>query len=116
MIFYLGTHQPHWLARTAAPLFVSARRLRDRKSLPRALGPWALDSGGFSELKLFGTWTVTARQYAAEVRRWRDEIGNLEWAAPQDWMCEPFMLAKTGYTVYQHQQFTVNNFLTLNAL
>lgn len=28
-------------------------------------------------------------QYASEVRRFRDEIGNLDWAAIQDWMCEP---------------------------
>jgi hypothetical protein len=28
-------------------------------------------------------------------------------------MCEPFMLAKTGKTVAQHQRLTVDNFLTL---
>jgi hypothetical protein len=26
MIFYLGTHRPHWLARLGVPLFVSRRR------------------------------------------------------------------------------------------
>ena len=32
-----------------------------------------------------------AAVYVAAVRRYRDEIGSLEWAAPQDWMCELFM-------------------------
>jgi hypothetical protein len=52
--FFLGTHMPHWLGLLDIPLFVSHRRLGRLKTLPRALGPWALDSGGFSELALFG--------------------------------------------------------------
>jgi len=111
--FYLGTHMPHWLGLTDVPLFVSRRTLCRRKSLPRALGPWALDSGGFSELSMYGEWRTTAEQYVAEVRRYRDEIGNLEWAAIQDWMCEPFITAKTmpgvphRMVVRWHQVFTV---------
>jgi hypothetical protein len=61
---------------------------------PRRAG--ALDSGGFTELRLHGGWRTTAAEYVTVVRRYRDQIGCLEWAAPQDWMCEPFMLAKTG--------------------
>lgn len=113
MQFFLGTHQPHWLGRLTAPLFVSARRLRGRKSLPSAKGPWALDSGGFSELSLFGRWDTTPEKYVAEVRRYRDGIGGLCWAAPQDWMCEPFVTVKTGKTVREHQRLTVDNFLAL---
>lgn len=82
-MFLLGTHQPGWLARTAVPLFVSARRLRVSKTLPRAVAPWALDSGGFTELQQYGRWTVTPADYVARVRRYRDEIGNLTCAAPQ---------------------------------
>ena len=52
----------------------------------------------------------------AAVRRYRDEIGGLEWAAPMDWMCEPFMLAKTGLTVAEHQARTVANYLELRSL
>jgi hypothetical protein len=43
--FWLGTHKPGWLARTEVPLFVSHRTLGGRRELPRARGPWALDSG-----------------------------------------------------------------------
>jgi hypothetical protein len=114
--FYLGTHQTDWLARTDVPLFVSARRLRRRKSLPKAAGRWALDSGGFSELSMFGEWRTPAMQYASEARWWRDQIGGLDWAAAQDWMCEGFILAKTGFSVAEHQRRTVANYLLLKQL
>jgi hypothetical protein len=107
---YLGTHDPSWLGRFSVPLFVSRRRLEKRKKLPRALGPWALDSGGFSELSLFGAWQLKPEAYVAEVRRYRDEVGRLKWAAIQDWMCEPFMLEKTGRTLEEHQRLTVDSY------
>ena len=50
MKFYLGTHQTGWLAKLDVPLFVSRRRLATLRKLPRAVGSWALDSGGFTEL------------------------------------------------------------------
>jgi hypothetical protein len=114
--FYLGTHQPGWLARTDVPLFVSHRRLAPRRGLPRARGPWALDSGGFTELSMRGGWATTPAAYAAAVRRYRDEIGCLDWAAPQDWMCEPFVVAKTGLTVIEHQARTVTSVLELRSI
>jgi len=116
VIFYLGTHQPHWLATCDFPLFVSRVRLAGRRTLPRARSTWALDSGGFSALDRRGEWDITARQYVAEVRRYRDEIGNLVWAAPMDWMVEPWILAKTGLSVPEHQRRTVDNFLELRSL
>ncbi len=111
--FWLGTHMPSWLQLTDVPLFISRVRLHERKSFPRALAPWALDSGGFSEIGAHGKWTVPPQQYAAEVRRFRDGIGQLAWAAVQDWMCEPIMLHKTGLTVAEHQQRTVESYETL---
>lgn len=113
MRFWLGTHLPSWLERIDVPLFVSRRRLAGRKRFPRALGEWALDSGGFTELSMFGGWRTSTRQYIHEVRRFRDEIGNLQWAAPQDWMCEPHITAKTGYSVTEHQRRTVTNLIEL---
>jgi hypothetical protein len=114
--FYLGAHHPHWLERAPFPLFVSHRRLAARRGLPRAATGWALDSGGFTELRLHGGWRTTPADYVAAVRRYREEIGGLEWAAPQDWMCEPFMLAKTGLSVAVHQARTVTNYLELRDL
>jgi hypothetical protein len=114
--FYLGTHMPNWLATSDVPLFVSRRRLAGRRRLPRAGVSWALDSGGFTELQMHGRWTVSAEQYAAEVVRFQHEIGNMDWAAPQDWMCEPHMLRKTGLTVEEHQRRTVDNLLELSRI
>jgi hypothetical protein len=113
MIFYLGVHQPGWLARFEVPMFVSHSRLARYRKLPRARSGWALDSGGFTELSLHGAWRSTAEQYLAAVVRYDAEIGNLEWASPQDWMCEPHVLARTGLTVAEHQRRTVDNFLRL---
>jgi hypothetical protein len=116
--FYLGTHEPSWLNRTSHPLFLSRRRLaRIKVGFPRAAGPWALDSGGFSELSMYGRWETGDRQYAQEVARWSEALGRPpDFAAIQDWMCEPFMLAKTGLTVREHQRRTVDSYATLRYL
>jgi hypothetical protein len=117
MRFYLGTHQPAWLARDlGVPLLVSHRRLAGRRSLPRATGPWALDSGGFTELSLYGQWRTDARTYVAAVRRYSEEIGNLDWAASQDWMVESHVRARTGASLRIHQHRTVANYLQLREL
>lgn len=117
LCFYLGTHMPNWLESPALPrdvnLFVSHRRLASRRSLPKARVGWALDSGGFSELSLYGEWRTSPAEYVSAVHRYDEEIGLLGWAAPQDWMVEPFMLAKTGLSVEEHQRRTVANFIEL---
>jgi hypothetical protein len=113
--FWLGVHHPHWLATAGFPLFVSHRTLRVRRTLPRAAAPWALDSGGFTALSGGGCWDTTPAQYIAAVERYAAEIGQLEWAAPMDWMCEPAIRTKTGKTVTQHQQLTVDNYIELRS-
>jgi hypothetical protein len=92
---------------------VSHRTLRRRKTIPPAQSEWFLDSGGFTELSMFGAWQTTEAEYIAAARRYRDEIGNLTYASPQDWMCEPFVVAKTGLTVQEHQCKTIENYLHL---
>jgi hypothetical protein len=130
MIFFLGTHEVHWLADARfahVPLFISRHRLAARKTLPRAVGTWALDSGGFTELQMHGAWTLSPAAYVAEVRRYRDEVGGLCWAAPQDWMCEPIVIAGgrgphgvrfagTKLSVREHIRRTVENFVELRSL
>ncbi|SDM99522.1 hypothetical protein SAMN04488074_13125 [Lentzea albidocapillata subsp. violacea] len=117
MRFYLGTHQPAWLSRDlGVPLLVSHRRLAGRRSLPRASGPWALDSGGFTELSLHGRWRFDERTYVAAVRRYAAEIGQLTFAAPMDRMTEPHVLARTGASLRMHQRMTVANYLRLKEL
>ncbi|MFL4491800.1 hypothetical protein ACJ6WD_11165 [Streptomyces sp. VTCC 41912] len=115
MTFFLGTHIPSWLGIADVPLFVSHRRLIGRKTFPRAVSAWALDSGGFTEISMHGQWTISVATYIAAVRRYSEEIGNLQWASPQDWMCEPQITQKTGLTVTEHQHRTVSNYLDLRA-
>lgn len=113
--FFLGTHQPGWLADSPVPLFISDRRLRAiRRPLP-AMCDWALDSGGFTELSTHGTWAhgPSPAAYAERVRIYQQCIGRLQWAAPQDWMCEPFIVAKTGLTIREHQWRTIDNLFDL---
>lgn len=124
--FMLGTHQPGWLGRVGVRLFVSDRRLRGYKTLPVAVADWSEDSGGFTELQKYGQWTVTPQEYVTRVRRYRDEIGRMVWAAPQDWMCEPVVIngghagpatfVGTHLSVAEHQRRTVENFLQLRDL
>lgn len=124
---YLGTHQPDWLTRLEVPLMVSHRRLRRyRRRLPVARTPWVLDSGGFTELQLHGRWTIPPAAYATAARRYQTDIGRLEWAAPQDWMCEPIIInggrigplrfAGTHLSIPEHQARTVANYLQLRDL
>lgn len=128
MDFYLGIHRPNWLARrelAEVPVFISRRTFLDRrtgdyrKTFPRAVGRYAVDSGGFTELQKYGRWTITARQYVAFLRRLWDETGAFDFAAPMDWMCEPAVIsggtfagldfAGTRLSARWHQRRTVRD-------
>lgn len=114
--FYTGSHLPIWLERTVIPLFVSHTRLAGRKSLPRSITSWALDSGAFSEINEHGKFITSPADYVAAVRRYSDEIGGMKWAAIQDWMCEEKALKRTGLNIEEHQRRTIESYLTLATL
>lgn len=116
MQFWLGTHNPRWLERTPVPLFVSRRRLFKLNKLPSAVGPYAIDSGGFTELNLYGGWTISPQEYVAELRRYQACIGPMSFCAPMDWMCEPEVIRRTGLTVEDHQRLSLENYLELRSL
>jgi hypothetical protein len=90
-------------------LFPSRTRLARRKSdYPRSLYDFAIDSGGFTELKKFGGWRITAQEYADEIRRYRDQLGpeRMLWAAPQDCMCEPWVIyGKNQHLDSKHDEY-----------
>lgn len=125
MKFYLGTHCSSWLSQTDVPLFVSRRRM-PKKRFRAATCDWALDSGGFTELTMYGEWTVGAAEYADEVRRYAECVGRLEWAAIQDWMCEPAVMEGgsiagrkapgTGLSLAEHQRRTIESLLVLREI
>jgi len=145
MIFYLGAPK-HWLGELKVPLFVSrrhgARGAGDagwlhpdkprRGKLPKAKAPWAIDSGGYSELTQYGQWELDPFDYVAEVRHAAKEIGKLQWAACMDWMCEPHVLYDsmgkgrlfenkekapgTFLSIEEHQYRTIDNYCRLREL
>lgn len=105
--FFLGTHMPLWLTISQVPLFISANRLRayrstgdewpTRKADTFGCGMWALDSGGFTELRDHGRWRDHPDVYGGMVTRFIEEIGAPpRFVSPQDWMCEPWVIAGGG--------------------
>lgn len=152
--FLLGTHMKNWLWEPDSrfrgiTFFVSYNRLDQRVSpFPPSLYDCCFDSGGFTALKKHGRWTVPPAEYVTNVRRWRDELGHdrVIWIAPQDWMCEPWVIfgknqhlkpthrdyfhgTRTARGVGSddpeqdldsavriHQRFTVDNYLELRSL
>jgi hypothetical protein len=118
VIFYLGSHQPHWLWLTDKPLFVSYSTLSRRKTMQTPTCRWALDSGGFTELNKYGRWSFYAEEYAAGVRRIIEMAGmqGPDFVAIQDWMCEPFVLEKTGLSIKQHQFLTCMSLIELREI
>lgn len=117
MRFYLGTHQVDWLWKTDVPLFISYHRIKKRKSsVKNTLCRWALDSGGFTELNKNGRWTISKEEYAEKALKLKEESNSMDFAAVQDWMCEPVVRRKTGLSVEEHQRLTCESYLDLYGL
>ncbi len=107
MRFFTGLHQPSD-ARHFDAAFISVNRVRPRVR-PFPVKDWILDSGAFSEVSRHGGYRSSVEEYAAEIRRWA-RCGNLLAAVAQDWMCEPWIVAKTGLSVAEHQRLTIERF------
>lgn len=107
MKFYVGLHQPSDAKRFDLA-FVSVNRIRGRKK-PLGAGAWIMDSGAFTEIATHGFYRSTVEEYAAEINRWADDP-TLVAAVAQDYMCEPFIIAKTGLSVEEHQRLTIERY------
>lgn len=112
MRFFTGLHQPSDAQHFDAA-FVSVNRLRARRS-HFAVNDWIMDSGAFTEISSHGRYRHAVSEYAAEIRRWVG-CGNLLAAVAQDYMCEPFIVAKTGLSVAEHQRLTIKRYDALLA-
>lgn len=106
-MFLLGMHHPSDAGKVRAA-FVSVHALRHRKSGFPARR-WVMDSGAFRTIELHGGYPEPVETYAAQIKRF-SKVGNLLAAVSQDYMCEPFMLAKTGLTVADHQRLTIERY------
>lgn len=111
--FFVGLHVVAHAARFARCM-ISINRLRDRVSDFLA-GEWLMDSGAFTEISTHGEYRTSDAEYVSQVRRW-SRCGKLIRAVSRDYMCEPFILAKTGLTIRDHQQKTVARYANLSRL
>lgn len=107
MLFFVGLHQPSD-AKHFERSFISVNRLRSRKS-NFDVADWIMDSGAFTEIATHGNYRVGVDEYVAQIERWRS-VGRMWAAVTQDWMCEPWIVAKTGLTVREHQRLTVERY------
>lgn len=102
--FFIGLHHP-CAAQHFDAAFISVNTLRNRKG-DFKVGDWIMDSGAFSEISRYGDYRFEVAEYAEQIVRWK-QCGNLLAAVTQDWMCEPFILEKTGMTIEEHQEKTI---------
>lgn len=112
-MFYVGLHQPSD-AQHFERAFVSVNRLRRRKKAVGAKA-WIMDSGAFTEIATHGCYRTSVEEYAAEINRWADDPALIAVVA-QDYMCEPFIIAKTGLSVEEHQRLTIQRYDALVKL
>lgn len=91
----------------------SVNALKSRKNPEFRVNDWIMDSGAFSQINAHGKFTLSNEAYMDQILRFMGQ-GTLRAAVCQDWMCEPFMLEKTGKTVQEHQELTVTSFCTLS--
>lgn len=113
MTFFVGVHMPSH-AQRFDHCMISVGRLRDRRSGFRVRN-WILDSQAFTELSTYGSFRHGVDEYALQVNRWRAN-GSLLAAVSQDYMCEAFVLEKTGLTIADHQRLTIERFDALRQL
>ena len=112
-LFFIGS-SPSQAAAIVSPkhpadgVMVSANALRTRKS-NFLVDDWILDSGAFTEVAKHGGYRHGVEEYWFQIKRW-SMCGNLLIAVSQDWMCEPFVLERTGLTVADHQRLTIERY------
>jgi hypothetical protein len=110
--FFIGLHHPSvaWPFQRA---MISVNSLKNRIG-PFRVNDWILDSGSFSQIKDSGRHTLSAQEYLGKIEQF-SKCGRLLAAVCQDWMCEPFILEKTGLSVGGHQERTIQSYLELKA-
>jgi hypothetical protein len=112
MYFHVGLHQPSDCQHFERS-FVSINRIRQRKA-KFSVNKWIMDSGAFTEISSHGEYRTEPEEYAREAARWEGN-GSLLCIVSQDYMCEPFILKKTGMTVREHQEKTVERYVRIVA-
>jgi hypothetical protein len=111
--FYVGLHQPSD-ARHFERAFISVNRLRTRKA-PLLTKNWIMDSGAFTELSTHGHYRYPPEHYATTINRWAHDPALVA-VVSQDYMCEPWIVRKTGLDVAEHHRLTIMRYDALRPL
>lgn len=113
MNFFVGLDNPShaWPFKRT---MISINRIKDRKG-DFYINDWMMDSGAFTEISTHGKWRTEPEHYAKQILRWAT-VGNMLCAVSQDYMCEDFILEKTGLSVTDHQRLTVDRYKALTSL
>ncbi|WP_414572704.1 hypothetical protein [Nostoc sp. CCY 9925] len=112
-IFFVGAKP--WTARlTNHPVMVSINALHDYAAL-RTSYCALVDSGAFTLVSSHGGYPVgSLPKYASKALQINNQ--RILGFVTQDYMCESFVLAKTGYTVLEHQRFTIYRYKALTRI
>ena len=110
-ILYIGTDEVSWARQLDKSMLSVNRLMRLKNTYP--LNSWIMDSGAFTRITR-GKAHLPIPEYAEQVHKWSG-CGTLEVVVCQDYMCEPFVLAKTGLSIREHQELTTANYVTLRA-
>lgn len=71
-----------------------------------------MDSGAFGQLWKHGKFLISVDQYIEDINRF-SKHGSLKAAVAQDWICEPFLIERTGKSVQEHQALTIQSYVEL---
>lgn len=110
--FYPGLHQPSD-ARHFRRCCIHIGRLGTRQK-PLGCQEVLIDSQAFMKLKLHGRYPESPEAYAAKVRR-AAQLCERVTTVTEDYMCEPFVLARTGLTLAEHQRLTIERYDRIRA-
>lgn len=110
--FFIGLHQPNHAAHFGR-CCISINRLRTRRK-PVPGREVLLDSGAFTEISRHGGYRSTVAEYAGHIRRLAG-IMSIAAAVAQDYMCEAWILSRTGLTIADHQRLTIDRYDQLAA-
>lgn len=111
--FYVGLHQASD-ARHFDRCCIHVGRLEFRRK-PLGCRELLLDSQAFMKLRLYGGYPEPPEAYAAKVEHIARLVPRLT-AVTEDYMCEPFMLQKTGLTLFDHQWLTIERYEAIRAV
>lgn len=109
MKFYIGLDRPgdaNHFPRACLSIRTLMRRLKPI-TCPEVL----IDSGAFTELDLYGEYRAPVEAYAQALYRLHiRSVAKIAVAVAQDYMCEAFMLERTGLTISVHQRLTIERY------